>query len=428
MHLDVDSGVTQGDAELPSGHDEWAAVCAKHYGDAVSEKFCASDRPPPLGSLADLQKLLKLDNRSTSAFVMTGHSTGIGVRIVTPLNPRALLMTAATDPKFQVLAFSRGEMFVELVARDETASTTTEVILRFFLLRFHLPCETRTEGCNHADLYTPTIESGWTGYTLQDDEALAGTTLDCLTCHQPNGPGTRKILRMQELTAPWTHFMGTYNGESGNASFDAIHGMEVYGGRAPGDAIHFASTLENLVRSYGFGDQPNVFDSSAIKNELGASGTTSATWQALYDNAVAGNVIPPPYFGADQTDPDKKAAMIAAYRQVMAGTLARDQLPDMSDIMLDSALPAMSIRPKPGLDGRGILVHMCSQCHNSRLDQTLLRARFNVMALDSMSRQEKDEASARLQLPDDDPKKMPPPRFRVLSQEEQTLVLEELAN
>jgi hypothetical protein len=58
----------------------------------------------------------------------------------------------------------------------------------------------------------------------------------------------------------------------------------------------------------------------------------------------------------------------------------------------------MSIRRKPGLDGRGILVHLCSQCHSPRLDQTLTRARFNVMALDAMSREERDTAIAWLGL------------------------------
>jgi hypothetical protein len=120
-------------------------------------------------------------------------------------------------------------------------------------------------------------------------------------------------------------------------------------------------------------------------------------------------------------------ALLDAYRAVMAGTLPRDQLSDTRSIFLDSALPAMSIRPKPGLDGRGILVHQCSQCHNSRLDQTLTRARFNVMTLDAMSRQERDTAIARLQLPDDDPLKMPPPRFRVLSTDELALVIAELS-
>jgi hypothetical protein len=63
----------------------------------------------------------------------------------------------------------------------------------------------------------------------------------------------------------------------------------------------------------------------------------------------------------------------------------------------------VSIRPKAGLDGRGILVHMC---------QT--RARFNVDTLDRLSRDEKDLAIGRLQLADDDPLKMPPPRFHAV--------------
>ena len=94
----------------------------------------------------------------------------------------------------------------------------------------------------------------------------------------------------------------------------------------------------------------------------------------------------------------------------------------------DAALPAMSIRPKPGLDGRGILVHMCGRCHNSRLDQALTRARFDVEALDTMSRDEKDLAIERLRLPDTDQHKMPPVRFHELSQEERELAISALAN
>jgi mono/diheme cytochrome c family protein len=112
---------------------------------------------------------------------------------------------------------------------------------------------------------------------------------------------------------------------------------------------------------------------------------------------------------------------------VINGSLARDELPDVRDIFSGDALASMSIRPKPGLDGRGIVIHMCSQCHNARLDQTLSRARFNAMDLDAMSRAEKDEAIVRLELPDDAPGKMPPPRFRTLSPEELALVVEELA-
>jgi hypothetical protein len=55
----------------------------------------------------------------------------------------------------------------------------------------------------------------------------------------------------------------------------------------------------------GFVPQPNEFVSQKIIDELRANGA-SATWQALYANAVAGNAIPPPYFGVDQTDPNRR--------------------------------------------------------------------------------------------------------------------------
>lgn len=409
-----DAGTVPPDgADLPSGNEGWARICAKGYGDVVSAKFCADRVPPTLGSLGDLNRLFELS--PWTGRVMTGHSTGLGLRSVTPLNPRSFLIGNLHDSSFMVLAFARGEPLVELVANDPVAQT-----LRFFLVRFHPACEMTTAGCNFADLFTPTIESDWTSYTLEDEEALAGTTVDCLPCHQPNGPGTRKILRMQELLGRWTHWFS----EFGESNFNQMHGTENYAGY-PGNLLGSPGLLQSLLERNGFGEQPNAFVSQKISNELAATGT-SATWQGLYDNAVEGRHIPPPYYGEDQTDPDKRSIMISAYQQVMAGTLARDQLPDIRDILLDSALPAMSIRPKEGLDGRGILIHMCSQCHNSRLDQTLSRARFNVMELDKMSRAEKDQAIARLQLADDAPGKMPPPRFRWLSADEQALAIDEL--
>lgn len=87
----------------------------------------------------------------------------------------------------------------------------------------------------------------------------------------------------------------------------------------------------------------------------------------------------------------------------------------------------MSIRPRPGLDGRGILVHMCQMCHNSRLDQTLSRARFDVEQLAQMPRAEKDLAIARLQLPATDRQAMPPARFHELGAAERQLAIDELA-
>jgi len=412
----ADAGVTE-DAGLPSGYSEWARICSKHYGDAVSARLCGDQLPPRLGSLMELLRLVGLDDRSKTGLVMTGLSTGVGLRMVTPLNPRAILMSDPLEPRYTVLAFARGEPLVELVANDPAAQT-----LRFFAVRFHPACEAAALGCNAADLLTPAIESGWTGYTLYDDEALANTTLDCLACHQPRGPGTPKMLRMQEVLAPWTHWVN----EVPTGAFLQTHGAESYAGFPSGERMSSPMLLQRLLQAKGFGDQPNAFASQTILDEIAATGT-SATWQALYDNAVAGRELPPPYYDVDQTDPERRASWVSAYQQVMAGTLARDLLPDVRSILLDAALPAMSIRPKAGLDGRGILVHMCSQCHNSRLDQTVSRARFNVMALDAMSREEKDLAIARLQLAEDHPARMPPPRFRSLSATEQALAIEELS-
>lgn len=422
---------------LPTGTAQWQALCAKGYGDMITAKLCANATPPTLTSLVDLQQLLGLrvlpnpnNDPTINANVritLTGLSTGLGLRTVTPLNPRAFLMTTplttAPNPTYQAMAFARGEPFVELVANDPNAQT-----LRFFLVRFHLACETAPGGCTNGDLLGPGVESGWTGYTIYDDATINNTTMDCLNCHQPGGPSTRKILRMQELANPWAHWF--YIEHQPNMAtmqdFHAAHGTEDYAG-IPAAAIDPSRpiNLQRLVTNNGFGTQPNQFDTTKIEQEMVASGT-SATWSSLYAKSVAGTEIPTPYF-TTQTDPAKVAPMITAYQQMHAGTLPVAQLPDLRDTFLDSALADMSIRPKAGLDGRGILTHMCRMCHNSKLDQTVSRAMFDIDRLDTLSRAEKDLAIQRLMLPATDRKHMPPARFHVLSDAERDLVIQELS-
>jgi hypothetical protein len=428
----VDSDPLSG---LPTGVDQWNAVCAKHYGDMISAKFCASSTPPKLTSLADLEALLGLTvlpNPNNDPAINTkvrvtlnGASTGLGIRSVNPITPRAFLSTPPLsgnppNPTYQVLSFARGEPLVELVANDPAAQT-----LRFFLVRFHPTCEATT--CTHADLQTPTIESNWTGYTLYDDQAIANTTLDCLNCHQANGPGTKKILRMQELANPWGHWFYPERPETLQIvqAFQAAHPSENYAG-IPYQNVYPSrpASLMQLLQNNGFGTQPNAFDTLTINNERTATGT-SQTWAQLYAKSVAGLEIPVPYF-TNPYDATKLQAMTTAYQQAMAGTLARDQLPDVSDTTMDSALADLSIRPKAGLDGHGILVQMCQMCHNSRLDQAQSRAQFNVEQLGQMSRAEKDRAITRLSLPVADKHAMPPARFHELSDAERQLAIDEL--
>jgi hypothetical protein len=421
---------------LPTGMEQWTQLCAKGYGDMISQKFCAGATPPSITSLKELQALLGLTvvpnptndpnlNKNTRV-TLTGHSTGIGIRHVNQLNPRAFLMTTplatAPNPQYQVMGFTRGEPFVELVANDPQAQT-----LRFFLVRFRPACEGAEAGCAPADLLTPSIEAGWKGYTLYDDEAIENTTLSCLSCHQPGGAGTRKILRMQELANPWAHwFYIEHQPNAGTITdFHMAHGTEDYAG-IPAGLIDPSRpfVLQRIVENNGFAQQPNVFDSKTIELEM--MNGSSATWSALYARTVSGAAIPTPYRTV-QSDPVKVTAMVQAYQQWRMGALPAAQLPDIRDTLLDRALTDISIRPKPGLDGRGIMVHMCQRCHNSRVDPTLSRARFDIERLDQVPREVRDEAIRRLQLTGDDRKRMPPVRFHELDDAERALVIEELS-
>jgi hypothetical protein len=122
----------------------------------------------------------------------------------------------------------------------------------------------------------------------------------------------------------------------------------------------------------------------------------------------------------------KVSALISQYTAVSAGTLPRNQLGDLGDIFTDTTQRAMTHKPALGLNGRQLLVQVCQECHNSRLDQTISRASFNIERLDTLSRGEKDEAIRRIQTPKDACDHMPPDRFRELNAAEIALVQGEL--
>jgi hypothetical protein len=236
-------------------------------------------------------------------------------------------------------------------------------------------------------------------------------------------------MRMQELQRPWQHWM--YNDSFGiaqmRADLHAAHGTaESYGG-IPAAAFDSGDVqqLEAFVENNGFKAQPNEFAGVAIAAELTAMGS-SPTWKALYAGAQNGQFIPVPYFDGVATDPVKVKTLINQYTAVSAGTLPRDQLGDLGDIFTDATQRALSHKPALGLNGRQLLVQVCQECHNSRLDQTLSRASFNIERLDTLSRGEKDEAIRRIHRPKDACDHMPPDRFRELDAAEIALVQAEL--
>jgi mono/diheme cytochrome c family protein len=192
--------------------------------------------------------------------------------------------------------------------------------------------------------------------------------------------------------------------------------------------------MAKMIQAAGFGDQPNVFDSATIESEVNASCPTqpalntptgkSATWQAAYDAAVAGQYIAAPYHDVKVTDPTKLAKMTAAYQQFKAGTLM--ELPDLREVFLDEGLRDMSFAPKANLTGKQLVVQMCQQCHHSNLDLTISREKFLVDQLDTMSREEKDLAIERINMPVDTRLSMPPALFRTMTDAERQAMIDEL--
>jgi hypothetical protein len=436
-------------AGLPKGAEQLAKVCARGQQDKVTRALCGG--AASITSVDDLQRAIGLgfqdrsDNAANGlngnpAFALLGHSSSLVAREVSAINPRAFVFTPPPGgpqrmPGFVVMGFARGEPFVEIAAEDPNARK-----LSFYLLKFEPACEA-SHSCKPGDLLTPAVERNWKSWTLYQDEDLTNTLLDCTHCHQPDGPSSRKILRMQELRDPWTHWFRN-DRPGGIALFKdylRAHGdKEDYFG-IPASIMESADgrAMEDFVIGQGYQTQPNFFDSRRIEQEVLQSSSaqpdmndprgSSATWQQLYNASASGQFIPVPYHDVKVTDPDKLAFATAAYQNFLGGKMAASELPDIRRVFLDSALEEMSMRPKANATGKEILVQACAQCHNPRLDQTLSRARFDATKLDTMSPAAKQAAIARLKLPGSDVKHMPPALFRTLPDAALKLAIDELS-
>lgn len=439
-------------AGLPAGEEQMKRFCARTHQDRPFRGLCAPQRPT-ITNIVDLERVVGLfdDEDTPPQFALTSHSTSLVAHTVSSINPRAVIFTVPSrgptdqandgsfvaDPGFITLGYARGDQFVEIATHDPQKDE-----LHFYVVKFTQACNRQPGGCTPGDLFTPAVERGWTEWTVYEDEDLKNSVFDCRHCHQPDGPGTRKILRMQERRAPWTHWLRNNRNEPGGAAlvadFRAAHDKDEDYAGIPGRMLDTPRSdplvLEALVTNNSLSPQPNEFDTVRIEQEVKQSAPAqpvmndppgvSATWQAQYDRFVNGEGIPVPYHDVKVTDPRKLENMIDAYRAVMDGRAPRSSLPDLRDVFLDEALVGMGLRPKPGLDGRGILVQMCARCHNPKLDQNISRARFDVSRLDMLTQAEKDETIVRIMKPADDPLHMPPERTGSLSDEEKRRVIE----
>ena len=400
-----------GDADPIPGQPEF---CARRAGDAVAQLFCAANASP-LMSLAQLRESLQLN----SAFLL-GHSTALSGRLVSAINPRAIAISSgslsAPSSRFTVLAFTRGQQRVELAALDPTTRRFS-----FYLIEFSQACNLAAAGCGPGDLYTPDIETAWLDVSIRDDEALKNAPEDCRRCHGggPNRAGP--MLLMRELLPPWTHWlheMSALRDDFLSAKRTlSPNGSEPYAG-TPFNRIASADALELPIESaqrLGLQpEQPLLFPSAAIGNETGELGSSRArspspTWRALYEAFRAGDAPAPPYEFDRAADSDKLAAKAAQYQAYLAGTLPKDQLPDLSDVFPDDLQrqAELGLAVEPDASAQDVLRQVCTECHNPRLDPSVSRARFDA-DLSRIDAAEIATALERIELPEGDPRRMPP--------------------
>lgn len=443
------------EAELPAD-DGWTppaegadlpAFCWRKGASSARDLFCNEERSA-IRSLRDLQEGLGLAYWPPGAppdpssynidmrLALLGHSTALSGRVVSPINPRAIVLGRETST---ALAFNRGVQQVEIASFDRLNK-----VVDFFLVSFEQACNAAPRGCTPGDLYTPSIESDWISLRVEDDEDLKNTPSDCRRCHQRGSEAPQLLMR--ELEGPWTHFFMADAGQqpgypepSGvDLTLDYVRakGEEAYAG-IPASVLRAtaAFSLETFVGGY----QPLVFDSLQISNERWhlvdgaylAEALRSPTWDRAYAAFQRGEQLALPFYDPRPTDATKQARLTAAYQRFLVGAIAADALPDLADIFPDDPTlrAEIGLQTTPGASPAQILVQACGSCHNDVLDQSISRARFNI-DLRRMDPARIEVAIERMNAPVGAPGRMPPADSRQLdadAQQRLTRYLQEAA-
>jgi hypothetical protein len=79
---------------MPHGAERTARSCARQADDLVHDLLCAPDRAP-ITSLIELERLFGFDAEHIGGYTgltVTAHSTALGTRSVSAINPRVLLL------------------------------------------------------------------------------------------------------------------------------------------------------------------------------------------------------------------------------------------------------------------------------------------------------------------------------------------------
>jgi mono/diheme cytochrome c family protein len=429
MDSGTDSQVGPGASDAGVARLDAPAFCGR-ANDDITKLFCGS-QPPDITSLAALTHALRVDRA-----LRLGHSTGLGARLVSPINPRAVLLGSGSFSQgFVAATFTRGVQQVELVSLDHTTRR-----FNFYLLEFSQACNTNPRGCTPGDRFTTAIEENWLDVRLRGDEALKNTRDDCRRCHGgAPSDGGKPMLLMRELDNPWLHWF-SMQFSTLQQDYQSAKGAEPYAGVTQ---VADPGLLENQIRNaegaMAQPQQPLLFRSGLIGLETmefqtialrpgpGANNpdlAPSPTWQVLYDAYLNGTGPAPPYHHGRITDAAKLAVASDAYQAFLAGRIAKDDLLDISDVLPDDQhrLAEMGFAVEPDATKGDLLLQGCAACHNAGLDQTLTRAHFDA----DLSRVQPEElalAIARLELPSDDPHTMPPLGARPLNAEQREALI-----
>ncbi|MEM6991554.1 MAG: hypothetical protein AAF721_13700 [Myxococcota bacterium] len=436
--------------DLPRGDAANEAFCATahspHPNDRVRTTFCGPDGFPDVTSLAQLLDVLEIDRDFSPAsefnLALSAHSSSISSRTVSSINPRVFIYSRlnegdeiADDDFFPrrgiVVSYTRGEPYIEIMAKhDRGDAAEPRNWVNFYLIKFDKPCE-KAGTCTPADFYTDAYEDGWEQISVYEDHVLRDTTLDCLGCHQPPSAGGAKIMLFAEDRNDFVHWFnpteGGFNREPTRYydTFGDFHGDADYG-VIPADQLSNADPdgLWSLMyRSGSLEQQPVEFKPSAIRRELDDAGE-SPTWNALYEAFVAGETPPPPHFAARVDAQDRISELAAAYDEFRHGEREAADVPDLRAALEPANLRDMGLGVRDGLGAEEILVNGCAQCHRANNAADSVRSRFLVDDVTALSEHEKQTAIERLLLPEDDPRRMPPVRFRSLSANEVDSVVE----
>ena len=444
-------------AGLKEGEEQMAILCERNKGvnNLVVQRFCVEGVRPT--SIAEMQQALGLavppntgrggnGANGSPGYAVQGHSSSLVGQFVSAINPRVVIFNDQrnADPNLQnpvdsvqtdrfiAMGFVRGEQFAEILVANldangapmQVADNNGNMIndVAIYLVAFKQACNAKPEGCMPGELLTPAVESNWTEFTVYQDVDLKNTIVDCQHCHQPEGPGTQKFGRMQELANPWVHWMrdNRVNGQVLYDDYLAAHGPdETYGG-IPGSSIQGSdpANLEDMVRQNGFNqDQiPEIeFQTQTILNEITANNgaqpadnTTpgeSDTWEQLFQISMTGvssdgrNIIPIPYHDVKVTEPALLNKFTQQYQQFRAGNLPMEQFEDHRAIFRTDhkELADMGFAVREGTPPETILIQACFQCHNKKLDQTITRSRFDI-DVDHMVAREDVDAVAEIDL------------------------------